>query len=329
MHTAIRVGIAGAGYWGSNLVRTCAELGILDVVCDADPATRDAVRRSYPSVEVVAHVDAMLARTIDAAIVATPAQTHAAVCLAALAAGKHVFVEKPLAMSVAEGERIAEAALAAQRLVFVGHLLFYHPGVRKLRTLLAQGEIGRVWHVRSRRLSLGKLREHENVWWSFAPHDLALMLAIMDEEPQSVVAAQTSSRGRLSDVAYADFSFSEGRSAHIEVCWLDPEKSARLDVFGEHGVLTFVDSRVGSSLTRKGFSVATDDLNRPFVSRGEEQSVAFGDEEPLKAEICAFVEAVRSGTPAETSARKGVAVLRALTMADQALKGGAALRALA
>lgn len=326
---AIRIGIIGAGYWGTNLVRVCSELGVLDSVCDADQVARDAVKRSYPEVETVSDLDALLARNVSAVIVATPAQTHATVCLSVLNAGKHVFVEKPLALSISEGERIADAAQVAQRLVFVGHLLLYHPAVRKLRALIAEQRIGRVWHMRSRRLSLGKLRDYESVWWSFAPHDVALMLAIMQEEPQSAVAAQACRNGSLSDVGYADFAFSDGRSAHVEVCWLDPEKSARLDVFGEQGVLTLNDSRAGSSLTLKPFSVGVDSLGKPKVSRGEELSIAFGDEEPLKAEICAFIDSVQAGRTSETSARQGVAVLRALAMADQALMNRVGLRALA
>lgn len=326
---AVRMGIIGAGYWGANLVRVCSELGVLECVCDAEQATRDAVKRSYPGVETVADLNALLTRNVDAVVIATPAQTHAAICLSVLNAGKHVFVEKPLALSISEGERIADAAQVAQRVVFVGHLLLYHPAVRKLRALLADKKIGRVWHIRSRRLSLGKLRDHENVWWSFAPHDVALMLAIMGEEPQSAVAAQARRKGTLSDVAYAEFSFSDGRSAHIEVCWLDPEKSARLDVFGDEGVLTLSDARAGSSLTLKPFSVGVDSLGKPKVSRGEEVSIEFGDEEPLKAEMRAFLDSVQAGRPSETSAQQGVAVLRALVMADQALMKRVDLRALA
>ncbi len=180
------LGVAGAGYWGPNLIRNCAELGILDSVCDLDESALAAVARSYPGVATTTRFEELLARQIQGVIIATPAQIHASMCLEAIAAGKHVFVEKPLALTVGEGEQIGRAAAQAGLVVFVGHVLLYHPAVRKLRALLAEDVIGPIWHLRSRRLSLGKLRNHESVWWSFAPHDIALMLAIMGEEPRSV-----------------------------------------------------------------------------------------------------------------------------------------------
>jgi len=316
---ATRIGIVGAGYWGPNLIRACSQLGSLDSVCDIDDVALESIKRSYPKVSTMSQFDALLARPIEAVIIAAPAQLHASMCLQAIAAGKHVFVEKPLALTVEEGERIAAAAEAAHVSVFVGHLLLYHPGVRKLRALLAEYAIGPVWHLRSRRLGLGKLRSHESVWWSFAPHDIALMLAIMGEEPVNVVAAQTACRNaNISDVAYADYGFGSGRTAHLEVCWLDPEKSARLDVFGERGVLTLTDSRDGSTLTHKPFSITQDQRGAPLVVRGEERHISFVEEEPLKLEVKAFIDLVRAGKPVETSARHGIAVLRALAMADEA-----------
>jgi UDP-2-acetamido-3-amino-2,3-dideoxy-glucuronate N-acetyltransferase len=325
----MRIGVIGAGYWGSNLVRVCSQLGVLDSVCDSDESVRANIHQSYPAVDTLVDVDAIFSRQIDAVVIATPAQTHASLCLSALRAGKHVFVEKPLALSVSEGEKIVKAAETAGRTVFVGHLLLYHPAVRKLRSLLAEGSIGRVWHLRSRRLSLGKLRAYESVWWSFAPHDVAVMLAVMGDLPRAVVAAQSSRGGGLADVAYADFEFAGGRSAHLEVCWLDPERSARLDVFGDAGALTLADARTGSVLTRKQFSTTTDGSGGPVVTRGEESPVPFDDEEPLKAEVRAFIECVRTGKPSESSARDGVAVLEALAMADEASAKRPELRALA
>lgn len=319
--SAPRVGIVGAGYWGPNLIRECARLGVLDAVCDVDQTALNAVTQQYPAVATLSDFDSLLRCSIDAVVIAAPAQLHAPMCLKAIAAGKHVFVEKPLALSVAEGERIAEAAEAKGVSVFVGHLLIYHPGVRKLRSLLEEGAIGRLWHVRSRRVSLGKLRKHEDVWWSFAPHDVALVLAIMNSEPSGAIASHgVASSGRRSDVAYADYAFDDGRTAHLEVCWLDPDKTARLDVFGDTGVLTLTDSRQGSALVLKQFSIELDESGSPTVRRGGEHQVEFVDEDPLKLEMEAFVAAVGTGRPIETSARHGMAVLRALSMADEAAR---------
>lgn len=326
----IRIGVVGAGYWGPNLIRNCAELGFLDSVCDIDERALESIGRIYPSVTITTQFEELLARPINAVIIAAPAQLHAGMCLKAIAAGKHVFVEKPLALSVEEGKRIASAAEAAGIVVFVGHVLLYHPAVKKLRSIITEGVIGDVWHVRSRRLSLGKLRSHESVWWSFAPHDIALILAIMGEAPRGVRAAQNGARGaNLSDVAYADFEFSRGRTAHVEVCWLDPEKSARLDIFGTAGVITMTDSRKRGTLTIKPVTVSTNERGQPVALRGPECEVEFENVEPLREEIRAFVDSIITGKPAETSARQGVAVLKALAMADAAASMQTELRALA
>ena len=317
----IRIGVVGAGYWGPNLIRVCAELGVLDSVCDIDDAALEAVRQSYPNVATTTRFNDLLARPTNAVIIAAPAALHAEMALTALGAGKHIFVEKPLALNVSEGMRIERAADASGRSVFVGHVLLYHPAIKKLRSMIAEGVIGDVRHIRSRRLSLGKLRSHENVWWSFAPHDVALLLTLFGEEPYSVTSAQAHCRDtNISDFAYADFEFPGGRSGHIEVSWLDPEKSARLDVFGTSGVLTLTDSRKGSSLTLKPFKVSTNDRGALTVIRGEEQIISFESQEPLRAEIEAFVSSVVSGKPSVSDAKLGIAVLRALSMAEEAVR---------
>jgi UDP-2-acetamido-3-amino-2,3-dideoxy-glucuronate N-acetyltransferase len=327
---SIHFGVAGAGYWGANLIRVCADLGVLDSVCDHDAVATASVRSHYPAVQTVSSFDELLARPIDGVVIATPAHLHAEMSLAAIRAGKNVFVEKPLALSVDDGERIADAAQAANRIVFVGHLLLYHPAIRKMLSLIADGKIGRIWHLRTRRMNLGKLRQHENVWWSFAPHDVALMLVLMGSEPSSVIAAQAGRQvGGLSDAAYADFEFANGRSAHVEVCWLDPEKCARVDVFGDSGVITLHDSRRGGSLLLRRFSVTSGSTGMPAALRGDETEIDFEDQEPLKAEILAFIEALRSGKSFPSTARQGVAVLRALSLAEQSLDKRNPLKALA
>jgi len=315
---SVRIGVIGAGYWGPKLIRNCAELGVLDSICDIDEAALEAAHRLYPSVTVTTMLSDFLSRPMDAVIISAPANLHAEIALEAIAAGKHVFVEKPLALSVTEGNQVERAASKAGLIVFVGHLVLYHPAVKKIRSMIAEGVIGDIWHVRSRRLSLGKLRTHENVWWSFAPHDVALMIAIFGEEPLGATSAHTHGRGTSnSDVAYADFEFSRGRSAHIEVSWLDPDKSARLDVFGRYGVLTLEESRREARLTLKPFTISTDEYDKPIVMPGQEQRINIDSREPLQIELGAFIDWIASGKPAETDARQGVAVLRALAMADE------------
>jgi UDP-2-acetamido-3-amino-2,3-dideoxy-glucuronate N-acetyltransferase len=317
--SGMRVGVIGAGYWGKNLVRTCAELNALQAICDADARTREAAADAYPKVKICAAVDELLALDLDAVVVATPAPTHAAIALAVLAAGKHAFIEKPLALTVEEGARVADAAGAAGKIAFVGHLLLYHPAVRRLRELIADGAIGEVWHVRSRRQKLGIIRSAESVWWSFAPHDVALALTILDDEPTAATAAQVGSlQPGIFDMTYADFRFPGDRSAHLEVSWLDPERVAKLEVFGASGVLVFEDTNDGGSLVHVKAGARRDDAGGFSTWRDGVAAIDVRRGDPLREELRAFFDSVRTGREPLTSARRGVAVLRALHMVDAA-----------
>jgi predicted dehydrogenase len=311
-----RIGVIGAGYWGANLVRNCHEMGILAAVCDADLHRLDEVRDKYGA-QIFVDCDAMLENAkIDAVVIAAPAPAHADLALKAIAAGKHVFVEKPLALNVADAERVVQAADAAGVTLFVGHVLLYHPAVRALLDTIASGRIGRVRHLRSRRLSWGRLRAHENVWWSFAPHDCALMIEIMRDTPVNATGWLSAYvRPGLGDFAYADYAFADGRSAHIEVSWLDPDKSSRIDVFGSEGTLTFVDSREGPTLTLTPCGDRLNTRGEPELWRGETERIDLPPGEPLRLELEAFCRAMR-GAQSPTDGREGLEVVRALEMVD-------------
>ena len=312
-----RIGVIGAGYWGANLVRNCYTLGVLAAVCDADLHRLDDVRTKYAGVQLYVDADQMLASAkLDAVIVAAPASAHADIALRAIAAGKNVFVEKPLALSVDDAQRVVEAADNAGVTLFVGHVLLYHPAVSALIEAVRAGRIGRVRHLRSRRLSWGRLRSEENVWWSFAPHDCALMLAIMHDAPSSATGwISEFVRPGVGDFAYADFAFADGRSAHVEVSWLDPDKSSRIDVFGSEGTLTFVDSREGGTLTLTPCGDRPGRRGEPELWREEAQDVPFErGVEPLRREIEAFVRAMRGGARFPTDGHEGLRVVRALEM---------------
>lgn len=314
-----RIGVIGAGYWGANLVRNCHEMGVLAAVCDADLRPLGDVRTKYSGVPLYCDLDQMLQHTkLDAVVIAAPAPAHAAIALRAIAAGKHVFVEKPLALSVSDAQQVVDAAEAAKLTLFVGHVLLYHPAIRALLQCVNEGRIGRVRHLRSRRLSWGRLRSQENVWWSFAPHDCALMIEIMKDTPVNATGWLSAYvRPGLGDFAYADFAFADGRSAHIEVSWLDPDKSSRIDVFGSQGTLTFVDSREGGTLTLTPCGDRLDARGVPELWRGEAENIPLTPGEPLRLELEAFSQAIRAGTAAPTDGREGLEVVRALAMVDQ------------
>lgn len=311
-----RIGVAGAGYWGANLVRNCWEMERLAAVCDADLHRLEEVRSKYPGVALFNDYDAMIhSPKVEAVVIAAPAPLHAELALRAFAAGKHVFVEKPLALTVEDARAVVTAARKARRVLFVGHVLLYHPAVVTMLDAVRSGRIGDVRHLRSRRLSWGRLRAHENVWWSFAPHDMALMLEVMGGEPESVTRAQSDFvRPGIADFAYADFRFSGGRSAHVEVSWLDPDKSSRVDVFGSEGTLTLIDSREGARLTLTPCGDRADDGGARELWRGQTQALELPAGEPLRLELEAFCEAVSHGRRVPTDGDEGLAVVRALAM---------------
>ena len=319
MRRISRVGVIGAGYWGANLIRNCRALGVLAAVCDGDLRALDRVRCTYPGTALFVDVDAMLAHAkLDAVVIASPANTHASIALRCIAAGKHVFVEKPLALTVDDARRVVEAAEACGLTLFVGHVLLYHPGVRALLDAVNEGKIGRVRHVRSRRLGWGRLRAHENVWWSFAPHDCALMIEIMKDAPLSASGELSAFvRPGLADFAYGDFAFTDGRSAHIEVSWLDPHKSSRIDVFGSEGTLTFTDAPEGATLTLVPCGDRLNAQGEPELWRGEAVNIPFLAGEPLRFELEAFRRAVCAAHErVPTDGREGLEVVRALAMLD-------------
>lgn len=316
---APRVGVIGAGERGRQLIRICYELGALAGVCDVSQPSLREIADTYPDVELHTGADDLVRAPLEAVLIAAPAELHAELSLQVLAAGKHVFVEKPFALSVVDAEAVAAAAVATGLQVFVAHLLIYHPAVRKLRSIIASGAIGRLWHLRSRRSSLGKLRQLGSVWWNVAPYDVSLMLALMGEEPTSVVGAQAGwLTTRSPDAAYADFQFARCRSAHIEVSWLDPNEMWRCDVFGSEGVITISESPSGSRMTLTGCGARSDERGMLFAWRGDETEIEFESVEPLREQVVAFLTSMRFGIAAETDASEGLAVVRALARADRA-----------
>lgn len=314
MTGSISLGVAGAGKWGANHVATASKLGMLAAICDADAELLGNVWGQYPDVKATTRFEDLLRLPIDAVVIATPAQTHAQLALQAIDAGKHVFVEKPLALTVGDAERVASAARRRGVRVFVGHLVLYQQGVRAVLEQVRSGAVGDVRHVRARRASYGRLRFVEDVWWSFAPHDVSIVLAVMGGGPtQGAIVRHSYVTPGIADFAYADFRFSENRSAHVEATWLDPNKTASLDVFGTERTLSLRD--VGGKASLRIVPCGTRDrAGRPELWRGDETALDFSGDEPLKTELEAFAGMIVRGERVPSDADAGVAVVRALTM---------------
>jgi len=318
-----RTALFGCGQWGRNLARCFTELGALAAVHDTDDvsAQRTAAQHGVP----MRLLDDILADdTITAVAIATPAITHAALAGAALDAGKHVFVEKPMAMRVAEAESLASRANTNGRILMVGHLLQYHPAFVRLRELVAQGSLGRVQYIYANRLNLGQVRRNENILWSLAPHDISMILALTDEMPDRVTAiGHTYLHEASVDTTMTHLSFPGGQNAHIFVSWLHPYKEQKLVVIGDKGMAVFEDTRDwGEKLLLYPHGQTWRD-GQPEFARADATPVDYTPAEPLRLECKHFLDCVIGGRQPRTNGEEGVRVMRVLEAAQHSLANDA------
>ena len=323
-----RVAVIGAGYWGKNLVRVFHELGALGVVCDEFPDTLASVGVQYPDVVLTANLEDVLENPdIDAIAIATPAVTHGDIAEAALEAGKDVYVEKPLCLSTTQAGNLIALADSNARVLMVGHLLWYHPVVVKLKQLVDSGELGRIQYIYSNRLNLGKLRREENVLWSFAPHDASVILGLVGEMPESVQAHGGSFlHAQVADTTVSTLTFSSGLRAHIFVSWLHPFKEQKLVVVGDRKMAVFNDTvEWAEKLHLYPHSVEWHG-NMSVATKGELERIAVPQDEPLRIECEHFLECVRTRATPRTDAQEGLRVLRVLKACERALENGATVK---
>jgi predicted dehydrogenase len=322
---AVRVGVAGLGYWGPNLARNFAMLPGAELrwCCDEDPAIRERVAGRFPGARFTADLDDLLGDPeLDAVVLATPVPTHAALATRVLEAGKHCFVEKPLAQSVAEAERAVDAARRADRVLMVGHLLQYHPGVNKLKEIASSGELGDIHYIYGNRLNLGQLRAEENALWSLGAHDISVLLHLADEEPYELHArGESYMREGVEDVVFAFMRFHSGVAAHLHLSWLDPHKERRFTVVGSKRMATFDDMDPERKVTvyDKGFDQKADTYGEYITRSGDIWSPRVPNDEPLRLECEHFVECVRERRTPISDGESGLRVVRVLEALQQSL----------
>ena len=317
-----RVAMVGCGYWGRNLVRNFAALGGLAAVSDHDPATADRHAAEF-GVPAKAFAEALDDPSLDAIGLATPAEQHFAMAGAALDAGKHVFVEKPLALTAPEAEVLRRKASEAGRVLMVGHLLQYHPAFLRLKQLVLDGALGRLQYIYSNRLNLGKIRREENILWSFAPHDISMILGLVGEEPDSVLATGANYlHDRIADVTTTHLRFPGGVNAHIFVSWLHPFKEQKLVVVGERQMAVFDDGLPwDSKLTLYPHQIEWRE-GKPEPQKAAAEPVPLEPDEPLKLECRHFLDCVAQGAPPRTDGAEAVRVLRVLQAAESSIASG-------
>jgi predicted dehydrogenase len=333
----LRIGVAGLGYWGPNLARNFAALDGVELawLCDASEDARARAAARFPGVRVTGDLDDLLSdAALDAVVVATPVPTHADLAVRVLEAGKHCFVEKPLAVSAADAERAVRAAESAGRVLMVGHLLEYHPGVRRLKEIADSGELGDLFYLYGHRLNLGKLRTDENALWSLGAHDVSVILHLAGEEPNEVHARGESYMNEgIEDVVFGYLRFPSGLAAHLHLSWLDPHKARRFTVVGSKRMATFDDMEMERKVTvyDKGFDEDARNWGEYVMRSRDIYSPHISNVEPLRLECEHFVEAIRSGERPRSDGESGLRVVRVLESLQEALdasarKAGAAAR---
>jgi predicted dehydrogenase len=321
----IRVGVAGLGYWGPNLARNLAAIPGCELawLCDAEERARAKAGASFPAARLTGALEDLLGdEQLDAIVLATPVATHAELAVAVLDAGKHCFVEKPLATTSADAERAVAAAARAGRILMVGHLLEYHPAVARLKELIASEELGDLYYIYGNRLNLGKLRADENALWSLGAHDVSVALHLIGEEPVQCVAQGASYvREDVQDVVFCYLRFPSGVVAHLHLSWLDPHKERRITVVGARRMATFDDMLIEGKLTiyDKGFDEDTRSWGEYIARSGDIFSPRIPNVEPLRVECEHFVECVRTGSKPRSDGHSGLRVVRVLEALQHSL----------
>jgi predicted dehydrogenase len=322
----VRVGVVGLGYWGPNIARNLAAIAGCELrwLCDSDAVKRERLATSFPGAQTTGELDRLLEDDeLDAVVLATPVPTHAELAVRVAQAGKHCFVEKPLATNAADAQAAVAAAASAGKLLMVGHLLEYHPAVAQLKRLIDEGELGSLYYLYGNRLNLGVLRANENALWSLGAHDVSVVLHLIGEEPVQCQAQGASYvREGIEDVVFCYLRFPSGIVAHLHLSWLDPHKERRLTVVGERRMATFDDMLVEGKLAvyDKGFDEDTRSWGEYITRSGDVFSPQIGNSEPLRLECEHFVECVRSGLTPRSDGESGLRVVRVLEQLQQSLE---------
>jgi len=320
----MHIAIIGAGYWGKNLVRNFYELKVLKYVYDTDPAILTKIQKDYPDVQTISNIDTILNDdTIQGVVIATPASTHFKIAKMVLNKNKDLFIEKPLSLNVHDGQELISLAKKNKQIIFVGHILHYHPAVIKMKELINNGTIGRIEYIYSNRLSFGKIRREENILWSFAPHDISLILDLVKETPCYINSIGSNFlHSMIADITMSNLKFPSGIGAHIFVSWLNPFKEQRMVIVGDDGMLVFEDSLPLEKKLIHYPHVINWKNGQPLPEKAEGKAIDISSTwiEPLKNECNSFLKTIKERTKPITSGEEGLKVLEVLQSCQQSIE---------
>ena len=322
LSTTPQIALVGCGYWGKNLCRNFHALGALSSVVDATESGQATARSIAPDAQITDSLDDVLRNDqIQGVALATPAETHAELAIQAMQAGKDVFVEKPMALTLEDAEKMKKVAEGTDRILMVGHLLEFHPAVLKLREMIASGELGKINYIYSNRLNFGKVRTEENALWSFAPHDVAVILRLMGQAPVEVsTCGGCYLTNGIADTTLSNLRFENESRAHIFVSWLHPFKEQRLVVVGDKKMAIFNDvAPFGEKLQLYPQNVEFDGP-MPILKKEDAQFVEHANTEPLQEECNHFLDCIQSRNQPLTNAQSGIDVLQVLHACQQSIE---------
>lgn len=322
----IKIGLIGTGYWGKNLVRVFNELKTLEICCDVSDENLNKIKALYSGLKITNNTDIVFKNAdINGVVISTPAVTHYDLAKKALMSGKHVFVEKPLSLKISEAEELLELSNKNKKILMVGHILQYHPAIIKLKELIDNGELGKIQYIYSNRLNIGKIRSEENILWSFAPHDISVMIMLLNELPERIFSTGGNYlQSNIVDVTVTTMDFKDGVKAHIFVSWLHPYKEQKLVVVGDKKMAVFDDV---SKEKLFFYPHKIDWKDRiPVVTKAESEIVEFDKSvEPLKAECKHFLECIEKNIKPKTDGAEGLKVLRVLNLCQESLNRNGAV----
>ena len=310
------IAVVGCGHWGKNLIRNFYELGVLASICDPNIEIAEQYSKQY-SVQNHLFSEIINDSNIEGVVLAVPAKHHAAMAIDAMKKGKHVFVEKPLAMNEAEATLMIKTAKENKVQLMVGHLLQYHPVFKKVKEIALDGEIGEINYIYSNRLSFGKVRTEEDVIWSFAPHDISMILSLANQEPEFITAHSTATlQDNIADTATIHITFKSGLKSHISVSWLHPYKEQRLVVIGKKAMLVFDDTKPWNEKLSIQRYQAEINQGSPNLKKDNLEFIKIIEDEPLKNECQHFIDVVENNVKPFTNVFEGLKVLKVLTAAS-------------
>jgi len=315
----MKIGLIGAGYWGKNLVRVFHQLGVLKTICDSDENILKDRKKECPDVATTKNFNEILNdKDIKGVVIATPAATHFKLAKMALFAGKDVFVEKPLALKVKEGKELVKMAKRKQLILMVGHLLLYHPAVIKLKEIIKREILGDIRYIYSNRLNFGKLRTEENVFWSFAPHDISVIIDILGIPKRVMAIGKNYLQKNIPDITLSFLEFKNKKSAHIFVSWLNPFKEQKLSVIGSKAMAVFDDQAKDKLIVYKHKVKKTKSGNLEAI-KGDGRSIKIFEKEPLMEEAKHFLDCIQKRKSPKTDGEEALNVLKVLDVCQKSL----------